>query len=184
MKVAISATGPSLDDEVDPRFGRCQYFIVVDPDTMEFEALENTKGAASGGAGIASAQAVASTGAQVVLTGNCGPNAYQTLNAAGIGVATGVSGNLRNAIEEFKAGRFQVTSGPTVDAHAGTGGGVGTRSHVGRGMGAGRGMGIGMGMGSSSLGQELEVLKDQFNTMERQLSEIMHRLDELGKKDR
>lgn len=75
MKIAISATGPSLDAEVDPRFGRCQYFLIIDPDTMEFEAIDNTNKMASGGAGIASAQAVAQKGVQVVLTGNCGPNA-------------------------------------------------------------------------------------------------------------
>ncbi|MGB3129180.1 MAG: NifB/NifX family molybdenum-iron cluster-binding protein, partial [Dehalococcoidia bacterium] len=114
MKIAISATGPSLDADVDPRFGRCQYFIIVDPDTLEFEALENTSQMASGGAGIASAQAVANKEVQAVLTGNCGPNAYQTLEAAGIEVVTGVSGSVRDAIKEYKSGRFQATSGPTV----------------------------------------------------------------------
>jgi len=130
LKIAISATGPSLDAEVDPRFGRCQYFVIVDPDTMEFEALENTSQMASGGAGIASGQIMANKGVQAVLTGNCGPNAYQTLEAAGIHVITGVSGSVRDAVEGYKSGRFGATSGPSVAAHFGMGGG-------GTGMGGG-----------------------------------------------
>ena len=109
MRIAISATGPSLDAEVDPRFGRCQYFIIVDPQTMQFEALENSNAAAAGGAGITTAQMIASKGATVVLTGNCGPNAYQTLSAAGIQVISGASGRIGDAIEAYKqrSGRKQ-----------------------------------------------------------------------------
>jgi len=88
MKIAISAAGPSLDAAVDARFGRCQYFVIVDPQTMELEALENSNVAAAGGAGISTAQMIANKGAEVVLTGNCGPNAYQTLSAAGVQVIT------------------------------------------------------------------------------------------------
>jgi len=86
MKIAITSRGPTLDDEVDARFGRCACFLIVDPDTMEVEALENASAALGGGAGIRSAQALADRGAEVVLTGNCGPNAFQTLAAAGIKV--------------------------------------------------------------------------------------------------
>jgi len=158
LKVAVSATGPGLDDEVDPRFGRCQYFIIADPDTMEFQALENTSQMASGGAGIASARMVAGEEVDAVLTGNCGPNAYQTLEAAGIEVVTGASGTVREALEGYKSGRFQADSGPSVNAHFGVGGGgtgpdmgpgtgPGMDSGMGRGMGIGMGRGMGMGMG-------------------------------------
>jgi len=75
MRVAVSATGPTLDAEVEPRFGRCPYFIIVDPDTMQFEALENSSAMQAGGAGISTGQMIVSKGVQVVLTGNCGPNA-------------------------------------------------------------------------------------------------------------
>jgi len=109
LKIAISATAPSLDAEVDPRFGRCRYFVLIDPDNMEFEAIENANLMASGGAGIASAQTVARKGVQIVLTGDCGPNAYRTLEAAGIQVVTGVSGNIRKAIEQYKSGEFKTT---------------------------------------------------------------------------
>ncbi|GAI73622.1 unnamed protein product, partial [marine sediment metagenome] len=130
MRVAVSATGPTLDAEVEPRFGRCPYFVIVDPDTMQFEALENSSATQAGGAGISTGQMIASKGVQVVLTGNCGPNAYQVLSAAGIQVITGVSGKIQDAIQAYKSGRFQATTQSNVAAHSGTGGGMGR----GRGM--------------------------------------------------
>ena len=175
MRIAISATGPSLDAEVDPRFGRCGYFIIVDTETMEFEAVENTNVMASGGAGIATAQMVANKGVEVVLTGNAGPNAYQTLAAAGIQVITGVGGGIRDAIEGYKAGRFQASSQPTVEAHFGMGGGG-----MGGGMGMGRGMG--WGMGAVPPEQEIEALKAESQMLAQQVSDIQRRIEELEKK--
>jgi predicted Fe-Mo cluster-binding NifX family protein len=131
MKVAITATGPTLDADIDPRFGRCQYFIIVDPETMQFEALENSGAMAGGGAGVSTAQTIASKGVEAVLTGNCGPNAYQVLSAAGIKVITGVAGKVQDAIQGYKSGKFQASSQPNVGDHFG----------MGRGMGRGRGMG-------------------------------------------
>ena len=139
MKIAISSTGPTLDAEVDPRFGRCQYFIVADTETMEFEALDNASAMSSGGAGISAAQMIAGKGVGAVLTGNCGPNAYQVLSPAGIKVITGVSGKVKDAIEGYRAGRFKETSQPNVPDHFGMGAGPG------RGGGSGRGGGRGMG---------------------------------------
>ncbi|MFC1909874.1 NifB/NifX family molybdenum-iron cluster-binding protein [Chloroflexota bacterium] len=125
MKIAISAVHPTLDSEVDQRFGRCQYFVIVDPDTMQFEAIENTSASAGGGAGIAAAQNIVEEKAEVLLTGNCGPNAYQILASAGIKVMTGVSGKIKDAIEAYKAGKYQPISQPNVAGHFGTGGGKG-----------------------------------------------------------
>ena len=139
MKVAISAAGPTLDADVDPRFGRCQYFIVADTETMEFEALDNASAMSSGGAGVSAAQMIAGKGVGAVLTGNCGPNAYQVLSPAGIKVITGVSGKVKDAIEGYRAGRFKETSQPNVPDHFGMGAGTG------RGGGSGRGGGRGMG---------------------------------------
>jgi predicted Fe-Mo cluster-binding NifX family protein len=127
MKIAISATGSTLDAEVDPRFGRCQYFIIVDLETMEFEAVDNSSAMAAGGAGISAGQSIADKGVQAVLTGNCGPNAYEVLSAAGIKVISGVVGKVRDAIEGYKSGKFQASSQPNVPGHFG--------------MGRGRGMG-------------------------------------------
>jgi len=127
MKIAISATGTTLDAEVDPRFGRCQCFVIADPETMEFEAIDNSSAMAAGGAGISAAQMIVANGVEAVLTGNCGPNAYQVLSAAGIKVITGVSGKVQDAIQGYKSGKFQSSSQPNVPGHFG--------------MGRGRGMG-------------------------------------------
>jgi predicted Fe-Mo cluster-binding NifX family protein len=167
LKIAISAAGPSLDAEVDPRFGRCQYFLIVDPDTMEFEAIENTSGMASGGAGIASAQTVAGKGVQVVLTGHCGPNAYQTLSAAGIQVITEVSGKVKDAVEGHKSGQYKGSSGPSVSAHFG----------MGRGMG--KGQKISKEQPASTVEHEIGELKTQSNMLRQQLNEVMIRLNQL-----
>ena len=84
MKVAVSSSGTDLDSQIDPRFGRCAYFIIYDTDNMNFEALDNDSMGLGRGAGIQSAQFIADRGATAVLTGNCGPNAVQTLPAAGV----------------------------------------------------------------------------------------------------
>ena len=144
MKIAISATGPNLDAEVDPRFGRCPYFIIVDPETKKFEAVDNSSAMASGGAGISAAQMIAGKGVGAVLTGNCGPNAYQTLSAAGIQVITGVSGKVKDAAEQYKLGTFATAQQPNVPGHFGMGAGPGRGG--GSGRGGGRGMGRRMGM--------------------------------------
>lgn len=144
MKICVSAQAPGLDAQVDPRFGRCQYFCIVDTDTLACESIDNAAIGAAGGAGIQAAQLVANRGVQVVLTGNVGPNAYATLQAAGITIVTGAAGTVREAVEAYKSGRLgQPASGPTVGAKTGTAGGPGQ----GRGMAMGGGMGQGMGMG-------------------------------------
>ena len=121
MKVAISVAGDDLDAQIDPRFGRCQKFLFVDLDTLDFEVVPNTGAASGGGAGVAAAQLIAGKGVEAVFTGNCGPNAFNGLDSAGVKVITGVSGTVRQAEEDYKAGKFQATSQPTVDAHAGMG---------------------------------------------------------------
>lgn len=147
MKIAISSMGTDLNAQIDPRFGRCQYFIIVDSDTMEFEAIENPNISAMGGAGIQSGQMMAGKGVQAILTGNVGPNAFQTLSAAGIQVITGVTGKVKDAIQQFKSGQLQSVSEATVPTHFGIGGGGFPGTGMGRGMGMGGGMGRGMGMG-------------------------------------
>jgi predicted Fe-Mo cluster-binding NifX family protein len=125
MKIMITSTGPNLDAEIEPRFGRCRYFVIVDPDTMEFESLENTSAMAGGGAGISAAQSIASKGVEAVLTGNCGPNAYRVLSSAGIKVITGVTGKVKDAVENYKSGKLKASAQPNVNAHFGSGGGMG-----------------------------------------------------------
>jgi len=202
MRIAISATGLTLDAEVDPRFGRCRYFIISDTETEEFEALDNTSASAAGGAGIATAQMIADKGVEAVLTGNCGPNAHGVLSSAGIRIVTGVSGKISDAIEEYKLGTFAASPQPNVADHygmspggsGGRGGGMGGGRGGGMGRGMGGGMGRGMGMGggimpqsaaapqSLSPEQEIEALRAQSQAMAQQLAEIQRRIDELGKK--
>jgi predicted Fe-Mo cluster-binding NifX family protein len=123
MKICITASGDSLESEVDPRFGRCAYFIIVDPGTLDFEAAPNEVAGMSGGAGIQAAQFVSEKGVEAVITGNCGPNAFRTLNAAGINVYTGASGMVKDAVERYKRGEFDSSGGPSVGAHFGIRGG-------------------------------------------------------------
>ena len=121
MKIAVTSVGKELDSQVDPRFGRAACFIIVETETLAFEAIENANIAASGGAGITSAKAVIDTGAQAVLTGNCGPNAERTLRAANIKLYTGVTGTVAEAVAQFKAGSLTEATGPSVDSHSGMG---------------------------------------------------------------
>jgi len=137
MKLAISSAGKDLNSELDPRFGRCPYFILVDSDTMNFEAIDNSSAMSSGGAGISAAQLIAGKGVNVVLTGSCGPNAFEALSGAGIKVITGLSGSVKDAVDKYKSGQLNPISQPDVSSHFGMGGGQGG----GRGMGRGRGQG-------------------------------------------
>jgi len=147
MKIAVTASGPELSGPVDPRFGRCTYFLFVDADTMQFEAVENPNITSSSGAGIQSAQFVAEKGAKVLLTGSCGPNAFQTLQAAGVEVVVGVAGRIEDAVQQFKSGKFQRADQPNVPSHSGMSTGGGAPMDPGFGMGRGMGQGMGRGMG-------------------------------------
>jgi len=119
MKIAITATGKTLDSPVDRRFGRAAYFVVVDTETMDFSAIDNESAAAAGGAGISSAKVVTDAGAEAILTGNCGPNAQRTLSAAGVRLYTGVTGTVAEAVELFKSGKLTEAAGPNVQEHFG-----------------------------------------------------------------
>lgn len=207
MKIAVTSTGPTLDSQVDPRFGRAAYILIVDSETMEFEAVQNPMIAAAGGAGIATAQLVADRGAQVVLTGNVGPNAFQALSAAGIQVVTGVIGmTARQAVQAYLQGQLQPTPGPTVPSHfgmgfppiPGMGWGGGWRHRYGwRGGRGGWRHGYGWrggGIGPGGIGPmqpiggdpqaELQMLRQYAEQLKRRLEEINRRIEELEKKGR
>jgi predicted Fe-Mo cluster-binding NifX family protein len=107
MKIAISASGPDLDDQVDSRFGRAPFFLLIDPDTLECEAMPNSRNLqAAHGAGIQAAAQLAGRGPEVVLTGHCGPKAFQALQAAGIKVVVGVTGPVRDAVQHYRLGEL------------------------------------------------------------------------------
>lgn len=121
MKIAVTSTGQSLEDDVDARFGRCAYFLIVDLDTMEFEALPNPNLSLDEDAGSKSAQLIADNGVPVVLTGHCGPKAFETFSAAGITVLTGIIGKVRYVVNRFKEGTLSYTTGSSVQNHFGMG---------------------------------------------------------------
>lgn len=119
MKLAITSQGKTLDAQLDPRLGRCQYFVIVDTDTDQFEACENASRSATGGAGVQTAQFLADNGVEAVVTGNVGPNAMRALQAAGIKVYTVGPCQVREALSRFKQGQLQPVQNATVGSHFG-----------------------------------------------------------------
>ncbi|MBW2603810.1 MAG: DUF5320 family protein [Deltaproteobacteria bacterium] len=196
MKIAITSTGPTLDDPVDPRFGRCAYFVIVEANGISFEAFDNESIALGGGAGIQSAQFVVSKGVDAVITGNCGPKALQTLSAAKVEIFVGQSGTVREVVEKYKRGDIKSTDTPNVTDHYGMESGADMNRRMVKGCGGGMGMdrGMGRGMGSSTLNvsgrqgptmlsneERLKRLKDQANELRQQIEDLesnMKLLDE------
>ena len=118
MKIAISSQGDTLDSQIDPRFGRAAYIIVVDTETLEFEAFDNNENKnAFKGAGIQAAAMVSEKGAEVLLTGFCGPNAFTTLEAAGVKVANDQSGRIIDVVQKFKQGNVVFADNANKDGH-------------------------------------------------------------------
>jgi predicted Fe-Mo cluster-binding NifX family protein len=142
MKIAISSSGQDLAAQMDPRFGRCRYFLIIETDSMSFEVFDNDNANLGGGAGIQSAQFIADKGAKALITGHCGPNAMQTLSAAGVQVYAGQAGTVQGLLGKLKNDQLTPIAEANASAHAGTGG---------KGMGRGRGMGGG-GMGGRGTG--------------------------------
>ena len=127
MKIAVTANGTGLDAPASPVFGRCPTYILVDTETMQYEAVANPAVSAGGGAGVQAAQFVVERGAQAVVTGNVGPNAFGVFQAAGTLVYLFKGGTVQQAVEAYKGGRLSSASDATVSAHAGMGRGMGRR---------------------------------------------------------
>jgi predicted Fe-Mo cluster-binding NifX family protein len=118
MRIAVSVSLSSLDAPVDPRFGRARYFLLIDPATLAWEAVDNAQNLdLSQGAGIQAAQNLLRHDVQVLLTGNCGPKAFKVLKAAGIKVCVGVTGSAREAVHSYLEGRCPPSEGPNVEGH-------------------------------------------------------------------
>lgn len=146
MKIVISATGAGLEANVDPRFGRAAFLLVIDSETGALlEAIDNSEGRdAAQGAGIRAAALVADKGVQAILTGRVGPKAMPVVEKAGIQVVSDVSGTVQEALEEFRKGAL--ASSATGSSSAGQGRGAGGCG-CGRGKGGGQGRGQGQGRG-------------------------------------
>ncbi len=199
MKICVTSNGPTMDASVDPRFGRCQYFVFVNSETMEYEAMPNPSIGASSGAGIQAAQTVADKGAGVVITGQVGPNAIQTLGATNISIVTGASGTVSDAIEQYKSGRLQAAPAapgapaPGMPATGMPGAGMGRGMGRGGGRGGGRGMGGGMGRGMGmGLGAPVapappvpplpaQTIDEEIQALESQIKDIKAKMEELKK---
>ena len=118
MKIVVTSQGSDLSSQVDPRFGRARFFIVVDTDTEEFSVHDNTQNLnAAQGAGIQAGRTVVELGATAVVTGHVGPKAFTTLQAGNVQVFPGATGTVREAIEKFKAGQLQGADKANVEGH-------------------------------------------------------------------
>lgn len=191
MKVAISSTGSSLDARVDPRLGRCECLLFVDPETLEYEAVTNENRSFNGGAGIQAARMIADRGAKVVLTGHCGPNATEALTSAGLRVLTGFTGTVREAMEQYKRGEITPSDpSPAPDVWPitdpligflgrGIGPGRDRETDLARGRGMGRGMGMSSGLRSGPK-ESAEAMKASFDSDKRaKIAVLEHKLQEL-----
>jgi len=150
MKVVVSATDKSIDAPMDQRFGRAPWFVLVDSETGEWSAHANAAVESGHGAGIEASRAVAGLGAEAIITGDVGPNAHRTLDAAGIPVYSARGATVRDAVTALGEGSLPELLGPSTAGHSGggvPGGGAGAGRGGGIGSGAGRGGGMGGGAG-------------------------------------
>jgi predicted Fe-Mo cluster-binding NifX family protein len=118
MKIAITATGKQIDSQVDPRFGRAQFILILDESGTIVEALDNSQNLnAMRGAGIQTAKILADRKVNVLMTGYCGPNAFTTLKAAGIKVGIEQSGTVKDTLDRFNRNEVKFADQPNVEAH-------------------------------------------------------------------
>ncbi len=118
MKIAVTSQGKTLDSPVDPRFGRAAYIIVVDSENYEFQVLDNNENInAMKGAGIQAASNVVNSGAKVLLTGHCGPNAFKALQAGKVAVANDATGTVKEAVKAYLDGKLPHADGANVEGH-------------------------------------------------------------------
>ncbi len=184
MKIAVSSDGTDLEALASPVFGRCAAFVFVETETMAFEAVANPALTSPSGAGIQAAQLVIERGAQAVITGHVGPNAYAVFASAGVRVYPFANGTVRQAVEAFKAGHLQPVAGASAPAHGGLGMGGGR----GPGMDGGRGAGVAAAALPSAAPppaeadareQGLAALGEQLAAARGQLAQVLEGLDRL-----
>ncbi len=118
MKVIVTAQGATVESSVDPRFGRAKYFILADTETGAITVHDNSQNLnAAQGAGIQAAQSAARLGAEAVISGNAGPNAFRTLQAAGIKIYLCADGTVAEALRKLKAGELKEAAAANVEGH-------------------------------------------------------------------
>lgn len=103
---------------MDPRFGRAAYFIIVDSETMEYEAVDNKQNFnLPQGAGIQAGKTIVDKQAGVLITGNCGPKAFLVLEQAGVEIVTGASGKVKDLVLKYKNGELKAARSANVEGH-------------------------------------------------------------------
>ena len=118
MKIAFTSSGNNLESKLDLRFGRAANFLVYDTETENIEIVSNTQNLnAVQGAGIQSAQNVAETGAEVLISGHCGPKAFIVLKAANIKVYNCPEMSMKEALEQFKQNKLEAAKDADVEGH-------------------------------------------------------------------
>ncbi len=172
MLVAITALENSLQSGIDPRFGRAAYYMIINTETEEVTAHNNSDGVgASNGAGTGAAQTLSEYGVEALYTGSVGPKAAEVLNQAKIPYYENITGTVQGVLDQLKAGGIPQNNTPIEQNNSapignqpvangtpavapqcpgslpGVGQGMGLGAGRGMGMGAGRGMGRGMGAG-------------------------------------
>jgi predicted Fe-Mo cluster-binding NifX family protein len=137
MRVIVTSTGPTIDSPMDPRLGRAEYFLIVDTDTMKTTAIDNASRHASGGAGIAAAQAVIDARVDALVTGHLGPNALNVLRDSKVDLYEGTHSSVEDNLNQLKAGQLKpiATGG---EPHYGQGGGMGQGGSTGQGRRGGQ----------------------------------------------
>jgi len=118
MKIAISTRGKSLDDTLDPRFGRASGFIIYETETNKFNFIDNIQNLeASQGAGIQAAQTIVNQNVTAIVTGHCGPKAFKVLSVAGIKIYLSTEDTVSNIIQKFKNNELKEIQNPDVEGH-------------------------------------------------------------------
>jgi predicted Fe-Mo cluster-binding NifX family protein len=179
LKIVVTANSTDLDAPVSLAFGRCPVYVFVDTDTMHFEAVENPELDILRGAGFEAAEFVVERGAQAVMTGNVGPNAFSVFHSSGVSVYLSGRATVREAVEAYKAGRLQPVEGANVLTHSGTSGGIG----VGRGRRTRDAVTLAPPTPPSSRKQEITALKETAKELRERLAQVLERLEQLEKED-
>lgn len=157
MKIAISSSGDNLDSQIDPRFGRCPFFMIVEVDDKKIKsskAIQNTAMMQGGGAGITAAQIVGNEKADAVIGINYGPRAFGVLSELDIEMYQGIQGTVKENVQQLiegKLNKLETATGPMGMGPKPGGPGTGIGQMAGRGMGAGRGTGPGSGKGRGKM---------------------------------
>lgn len=118
MKICISACGKDPESEVDPQFGRCNYFLIIDPDAGSVLSIKNPGLKAQNGAGIRAAETIVDEGVNTLLTGIVGPNSFSVLSEAGIEIYSGVRGTVSSSLREYQSGKLPILKSPNASNHS------------------------------------------------------------------